>query len=248
MAWRENRQPGPDNKEWLFFAWNVRRENGVWSAPYRAPFDSDSLMLFSADGQRVYFSSSRSGTRDIWFAERKGDDWGEPKCLKFVSRWPELKFAWVQTIARSGTLYFIGYEPGSFQDSGIYRASFVNGQYTKPELLPRNINLTPFLNWTPFIALDESYLLFSSTRTGSHGWRADLFISFRNTDGSWTDPVGLGEPINTEEQERSPVVSPDGKYLFFTRGHGANHDVYWVRAASIPALRSNAAPLQEKAK
>lgn len=205
-------------------------------------------MLFSADGQRVYFSSSRSGTRDIWFAERKGDDWGEPKCLKFVSRWPELKFAWAQTIARNGTLYFIGYAPGSFQDSGIYRAGFVNGEYTKPELLPRNINLTPFLNWTPFIAPDESYLLFSSTRTGSHGWRADLFISFRNTDGSWTDPVSLGESINTEEQERSPVVSPDGKYLFFTRGHGANHDVYWVRAASIPALRSNTTPSQENPK
>ena len=98
MAWRENRKTGPDNKEWLFFSWNMRRENGLWSAPYRAPSDGDSLMLFSADGQRVYFSSSRSGTRDIWFADRNGKDWGEPKCLKFVSHWPELKFAWVETI------------------------------------------------------------------------------------------------------------------------------------------------------
>jgi hypothetical protein len=240
VAWRENRKTGPDNKGWLFFSWNMRRENGVWSAPYPAPSDGDILMLFSADGQRVYFSSSRSGVRDIWVADRNGKDWGEPKCLKIVSRWPHLKFAWVESIAHNGTLYFTGHAPGLFHDSGIYRAELVNSEYTKPKLLPRNINLPPFLNWTPFIAPDEGYLLFSSTRTGSHGWRADLFISFRNADGSWTDPVGLGEAINTEEQERYPVVSPDGKYLFFTRGDGAVHNVYWVDASVIEPLRLQA--------
>ena len=248
VFWRENRQPGPDNKEWLFFTLIMRRENGVWLAPYRAPFGGDGMVLFSADGQRVYFSQSRSTIRDIWFAERKGNGWSEPKCLNFVSRWPELKSASVDSIARNGTLYFSGYAPGPFHDSGIYRAKLVNGEYTKPELLPRNINLSPFLNWTPFIAPDESYLLFASTRTGSLGWRSDLYISFQNADGSWTDPASLGAPINTDEQERLPAVSPDGKYLFFTRGQGANHDVFWVRAASIPALRSITTPSQEKPK
>jgi hypothetical protein len=46
--------------------------------------------------------------------------------------------------------------------------NYINSEYTKPELLPHKINLPQFLNWTPFIAPYESYLLFSSTHTGSH--------------------------------------------------------------------------------
>ena len=75
---------------------------------------------------------------------------------------------------------------------GIYRAELINGEYAKPELLPRSINLPPFLNWAPFIAPDESYLLFSSNRTGSLDEYGDLYISRRQADGSWTDPVSSG--------------------------------------------------------
>jgi hypothetical protein len=67
----------------------------------------------------------------------------------------------------------------------------------------------------------------------------DLYIARRQPDGSWTDPVSLGETVNSPTQERFPAVSTDGKYLFFTRyTPGYDEDVYWVDAASIPALRS----------
>ena len=121
------------------------------------------------------------------------------------------------TIARNGSLYFGAYTPGPLNDYGIYRAELVNGEYAKPELLPRSINLPPFLNWTPFLAPDESYLLFSSNRRDPEHDGGDLYVSRRLADGSWTDPVSLGEPVNTDRQERLPVLSNDGKYLFFTR-------------------------------
>jgi Tol biopolymer transport system component len=134
-------------------------------------------------------------------------------------------------------------------DYGIYRSEFVNGEYAKPELLPHSINLPPFLNTAPFIAPDESYLLFSSNRNTSPDDFGDLYISRRQPDGSWTDPVSLGEPVNTEMQEVFPGVSPDGKYLFFCRyTPGRKNDVYWVDASSIPALRSITTPSQEKTK
>jgi Tol biopolymer transport system component len=142
-------------------------------------------------------------------------------------------------IARNGTLYFIGYAEGPKNNSGIYRAELINGEYARPELLPRSINLPPFLNWAPAIAPDESYLLFSSNRTGSQDEYGDLYITRRLADGKWTDPVSLGEPVNTPRQEVFPGLSPDGKYLFFCRDTPDHkNDVYWVDAASIPALRS----------
>ncbi len=87
----------------------------------------------------------------------------------------------------------------------------------------------------PFIAPDESYLLFSSDRNTG---RQSLFISFRRSDGSWTEAHGLGEAINSQKGERFPYVSPDGKYLFFTRWHGRdNEDIMWVSSKIIDDLR-----------
>jgi hypothetical protein len=156
----------------------MRRKHGRWSAPYvDTRFDGRFFLpVFSADGRKAYFSSARPGSVaakasqtdfDIWFVEKRGDDWGEPKCLNLVARYPELRWAGfpsMLSITRNGTLYFMGYTPGPLNDYGIFRSELVNGEYAKPDLLPRSINLPPFLNWEPFIAPDESYLLFSSNR------------------------------------------------------------------------------------
>jgi Tol biopolymer transport system component len=232
----------------------MRRESGTWSAPAVASFSGkfvDGGPVFSADGRRIYFYSTRptpAGTTsdDIWFVEKQDNGWGEPQCLGFVARFPELRHAGQPTIAGNGTLYFMAHAPGPLNDSGIYRAELVNGEYAKPQLLPRSINLPPFLNWTPFIAPDESYLLFSSNQRSPESDAGDLYLTRRLTDGSWTDPVSLGEPVNSGRQERLPMLSPDGKYLFFTRPTpGYDQDVYWVSAASIPALHPMTSPSQE---
>jgi hypothetical protein len=111
---------------------------------------------FSPDGRRAYFDSRE----DIWVVEKQGDNWIEPRCLGITSRFPELKAVFVSSVTRTGTLYFMGFTSGPLNDRGIYRAELVNGEYTKPQLLPRSINMPPFLNWTPFIAPDGRYLFF----------------------------------------------------------------------------------------
>jgi hypothetical protein len=251
VFWWVNRPPGPENKEWLSFGLAMRRENGRWSAPYTPEF-SDQLVL-SGDGRRAYFAGRlprdaprESQKEDVWVVERQGDGWSEPKSLNIVGRWPELRFAGLISLARNGALYFLAHAPDRELTVGVYRAAFVNGDYSKPELLPDSINMPGTLTWTPFIAPDESYLLFSSNRPGSFdpgrhpagNPGGDIYMSRRLPDGKWTDPVNLGEPVNSTRQERLPGVSPDGKYLFFTRfTPGHNDDVYWVSTAAVPALK-----------
>jgi uncharacterized protein (TIGR02145 family) len=246
VFWWANRNP----EEGPFLSMTMQRENGRWSAPRVTPFGY--MVAFAPDGRRAYFyaftprsASSPEGQSplDIWVVEKQGDAWSEPKCLNLVARYPELREAALPSIARNGTLYFIGYAPDTHVNQGIYRAEFINGEYAKPELLPRSINLPPFHNWTPFIAPDESYLLFSSNRTGGLDRWGDLYISRRLAGGSWTEPVSLGEPVNTPWQEGFPGLSPDGKYLFFCRDTAdRKNEVYWVDAATIPALRSVTTP------
>jgi Tol biopolymer transport system component len=93
----------------------------------------------------------------------------------------------------------------------------------------------------PFIAPDESYLIFARARHSENLGYIDLWISFRDESGGWTVPVNLGQPVNTRANEICPIVSPDGKYLFFNSSRRGNDDNYWVEASFIEDLRQEAA-------
>ena len=81
----------------------------------------------------------------------------------------------------------------------------------------------------PYMAPDESYLIFTSkNRPGGYGgW--DLWICFHQPDSSWTEPTNMGPKINTAEDEYGPRVSPYGNFLLFNReNRGKTIDIYWV--------------------
>ena len=61
-------------------------------------------------------------------------------------------------------------------------------------------------------------MIFQSTREGNHE-SGDLFISFKDKNGKWTEPINMGENVNASYSgEGCPMVSPDGKYFFFSGG------------------------------
>jgi hypothetical protein len=74
-------------------------------------------------------------------------------------------------------------------------------------------------------------LIFTSHRSGGYG-KGDLYISFRKNDGSWGTPVNLGPHFNTTAYENGSTISPDGKFLFFTRRQdwhtSIDSNIYWV--------------------
>jgi len=158
--------PGPDNSDCLVGPLTMQRKNT--DGPYLMTLHTISPPL-SADGQHGYFRSLED--MDVWVAEKQGDNWSKPKCLNLVKRYTNWKLAADPSIANNGSLYFVGNAEGlgTLNNYGIYRAEIINGEYAKPQLLPHSINLPPFLNWTPFIASDENYLIFSSDRVGEFG-------------------------------------------------------------------------------
>lgn len=125
----------------------------------------------------------------------------------------------------------------------IYRIRFLAGRYLPPEKL-ETIS-SPLPDHSPFIAPDESYLIWSSFR-GGYGL-SDLFISHRRSDGRWSEPRNLGPRINSEAKDEYPYVSPDGRFLFFnsnristlntTRVPDGPGNIYWVEAR--PYIGSN---------
>ena len=87
--------------------------------------------------------------------------------------------------------------------------------------------------WTccPFIAPDESYIIYDSPRDSGFGW-VDLYISF-NKNGNWTKSYNLGPKVNTKYGEGLATVSPDEKFLFFYRDIDGTGDIYWTDFAQL---------------
>jgi len=211
----------------------MRRENDIWTQPAEVPFQSKfgtGDPTFSPDGKKLFFTSRESlngGRKDdeenIWYVERQNGDWGKPKPLsQIVNSYP---IHWQLSVAANGNLYF-----GTSVD--IYLARPENGKYEMVEKLDASINSEQD-DCTPFIAPDESYLIFSRIRD-----RANLFISFKKEDGTWTKAKNMGPRINTDLHELCPNVTPDGKYLFFNRNsEDGDLKVFWVGAEIIDELK-----------
>ena len=237
VYWITARPPGPGNRDWINREMTMRRIGNRWTAPMVSPYKG--MLVFSPDGHRGYFWSDND--RDIFVIEKQGDCWSQARCLNILKQYPELKLAVDPSVTKDGSLYFMGIAEGlgMRHDYAIYRAKLIDGKYAKPELLPRSINLPGFQSWTPFVAPDESYLIFSSDRSGQFGG-GDLYISFHDINADvWSESVNMGEKVNSRTQERLPGVSPDGKYLFFTRWIPGRHDdIHWVSAGIIDKLKA----------
>ncbi|MCW8093288.1 hypothetical protein [Alteromonas sp. ASW11-130] len=138
------------------------------------------------------------------------------------------------TSSSHGTIAFDEASKGS--NSILRFATKENGQYTTPKPFPKTIN-TGEWNAHPFIAPDESYVIWDGQRN-SPVRNADLFISFKQPDGSWSYAIKMGKEINTPASEFAAQITPDGKYLFFNRSSDdGNLDTFWVDARVLDKLR-----------
>jgi Tol biopolymer transport system component len=248
----------------------IHQDGGRWTEPEIAPFSGkcyDVDMAFTPDGKQLFFCSRRPldgagppiNHVDIWFVERDGGRWSEPRHLEGPVNSSALEY--YPIFASNGTLYFSSTRPGGLGSGDIYRARFKDGMYQEPENLGPTINTVNF-EGDLFIAPDESYIIVTCyDRSDSFG-SGDLYISFRQGDGSWSTMKNMGDSINSAANEHCPMLSPDGKYLFFSSGrsrhpdysnkaitfhekiemmnswgNGRNEDIYWIDSKIIEELR-----------
>jgi hypothetical protein len=193
--------------------------NGVWGSPSPLPF-SGGETSFSKDGKKIFFNSRDNfpGAKvplNVWVTQKSNDQWDDPSPLaEPVTN----QTVHAPTVAGNGNIYA----------SGLIRLKYIDGKYQPQEQLKPEIKGTH-----PFVSADESFMIFDKRPT-TKGNPADLYITFRNSDDTWTEPVRLGEEINTMALETNAFVTPDGKYMFFTR----RFDIYWVKADFIENIKN----------
>jgi len=247
---------------------SVLGPDGTWTTPEHVqvwPDNATSLavdMSYSPDGARLYFlgrhphalSIEKPGF-DIWVSERTNvGGWSlaspipPPIWTEHIESYP--------AVTPDGGLLFSSNRPGGNGGGDLWLASpKTGGGFDTP------VNLGPPINSEQWegdacTSPDGSYIVFTSDRPGGPG-NGDLLVSFRDeTSGAWSEPRLLGHGINTVDLDYCPIVTPDGRYLFFSRrisdpkdagwDRVVGGDVYWISTKVIHELRdADAKPPRE---
>jgi len=201
-----------------------RQKNGVWKK--YTQFKRQGEVTFSPDGRRMHMAEG--------YKDRKGDGWSERQSLGPMfdrDDWGIMRLS----ASAKGTYVFDDYK-----SNDVIRISTIkDGKRQPPKKMGPEINSG---EWTahPFIAPDESYLIWDSEREGGYG-DSDLYISFRQHDGSWGPAINMGEQVNSPGWDAYASVTPDGKYMLFNKTLVDGTDkteIYWVDAKIIESLKA----------
>ncbi|WP_277482901.1 OmpA family protein [Catalinimonas alkaloidigena] len=199
----------------------------------------ESNLSLSADGQQLYIYRDENNG-DIYVSDRKSDgNWSQPVPLSdnINSSYSENSVS----ISPDGqTIYFSSNRPGGYGGLDLYKCEKDRrGEWGKVTNLGDKIN-TPFDEDGVFIDYDNTTLYFSSRgRKGMGGY--DIFKSERDAEAeteTWTEPVNLGHPINTPDDDIFFVSTKDGMrgYYATVRNDGVGYlDIYMVEIPDLDA-------------
>jgi len=214
MYFTRRSDPGPNH---IFVA---RVVGGELQAPVRAGFSASGGQYepcVAPDGGAVYFGEGV----EIMVSHRNGDQWAAPQPLPGEVNGG---FAMAACVDAAGNLHFTG-NTGLMEarrhGDGYHPAVSLGPQFERPAGGSAHGSLAP----------DGTYLVFDSQGRSEGMGRTDLYVSFREGD-SWGEPKHLAG-LNTSGTDMCASISPDGRFLFFSR----DGDIWWVDAAVVQQNR-----------
>ena len=217
-------------------------ENNKWRGPFIL-FDSGTSPAFSVTEDTLYFEKDGLA----WYSVKKNTNWLEPKIFSLkIPYWHYLQ------VTNNGNFYAAMKNVRSKVGRIDWSEIITTQTDTTITSLGTPLNTTK-ANLDFYISRDESYIIFASERTDltSYGY-FDLYISYRKSNDTWTVPQNLGKLINNPTEVRwGPFVSPDNKYLFYSRSSTKDNSdacTYWVRIENIIDSLKNSSSLIDNKK
>ncbi|KZN66476.1 hypothetical protein N473_08785 [Pseudoalteromonas luteoviolacea CPMOR-1] len=208
-------------------------ENGRWTKPEEARFTKGKMAYelvpyASLNEPRVYFTGRTSGSKEsgIWYVSREGGSLSDAKRFESPLNTGRLS-DFNQGIG--GDMIFT-----NMSERKMYISKKVDGRFLDAEPMDIEFGIHGF------ISPNEDYLLVNArNRDDKNRKDSDLFVYFKEQDGSWSKPINLGATVNSKYSETVARVSPDGKYLFFARYNEPNgiSNLYWVSTKVITQLQ-----------
>ena len=199
--------------------------------PLNTSFDEGASCI-SPDGRYLVFTGCHRddgfGNCDLYWSKRIGETWTKPR--NFGEPVNTISWDANPTFAADGkTIFFSSNRPGGVGGKDIWKTTMLEeGVFSEPVNLGKPIN-TSADEITPFFHPNGVTLYFSSSGHKGMGGE-DLFYSTLNADGSWSEPVNLGYPINTIDNEIGLIVNAMGDKAYIAtnkKGGFGDMDLYW---------------------
>lgn len=174
----------------------------------------------SADGQKLYFGSFRSGVMDIYVSTWNGDDWGpaeivSPGNISTGVYESDPYIDWDGT-----TLYFVTERDGTWD---IWYSEY-DGGWAVAEPIPGSVNTDDYAEFNLCITPNGQRMYFSSSRPGAPGYW-NIWVS-EWTGAEWGEPSPLGSGINSGYGDYAPKLTPDGRFMYFNSGRDGVLNLY----------------------
>ncbi|GAB3897686.1 OmpA family protein [Spirosoma agri] len=196
--------------------------------------------MISPDGKTLYFARishpnnthGTKGSQDIWYSDLDvaSNKWGPARRMGFPLNKDEYNCAYSITPDGNTMLIKGQYVNGNYETRGFSLSKRTASGWSPPQKMdiPNYVNMSKGQFDCGFMSADGKVLLmaFSEKKNSKED---DIYVSFRQKDGSWTKPMDLGVEINTKFTETTPFLAPDGATLYFSSnregGLGSN-DIY----------------------
>lgn len=180
--------------------------------------------ILSQDGNTLVYASRLQFYTAVFHTTKNSQgEWAPPRNII-----PDLAFddhIYPSSLNEDGTELFL-YRLDDYEGN-IYRSQFRDGRFQAAEKLPQPVN-SRFWEAHASISPDGKTLYFSSNREGGMGG-LDIYKTSKQDDGTWTEPVNLGAPINTHLNENTPFITDNESSLFFSsQGHNTigGYDIF----------------------
>lgn len=181
----------------------------------------DATVALSPDGSRMLVYIDDNGDGNLYESIKKGTTWSKPKKMDDIISSPyHESSAWYSNDGKR--LYFVSSRPlpGSKskeeKDRDIYYVTWNEEKLKWDNLvrMPDNIN-TPYNEDGLYVHPDGKTIYFSSRGHNSIGGY-DIFFTELKPDGGFTNPINIGVPINTPDDDVFFVITASGRYGYMT--------------------------------
>jgi outer membrane protein OmpA-like peptidoglycan-associated protein len=217
-----------NNSQDIWFS--EKDENGVWSeavhlgyplntAHYNAVFwispDNNRILLRNA-----FINGAYHGKGISMSTLTENGNWSEPNMLyiKNLEKYNQ-GTQYGATMAHDGKTLLLYMSPvkGSYDNDLFVCFLTPDGNWTEPKSLGKTINAPETNEMTPYMAGDGETMYFSSNRKGGFGDN-DIWMTKRldKTWTKWSEPVNLGQPINTDDWDAFFTLDAGGEYAYLT--------------------------------
>lgn len=209
----------------------------IWADPVRLGPEINSeayeaLLVFSRDSSQLFFV--REGhveniggvdDQDIWSAKHNGHlHWDAPIDFKEFNNKDYNALVGMSMDGKTVYLYNAYVRKKNVLDRGIAVSHKKGEHWTTPVKVDiKNFHLEGE-HFGFFVNMQETFIMISCECKGTKG-QEDLYVSKKESDGTWGEPIHLGDKINTTGFEISPYLSEDTYSLFYsTDGLGGEGD------------------------